>query len=138
MLDIRLFREKADYVRERLKARNGGDEARVDEVLALDEKRRVLLTEVEGLKASRNKVSKEIGALMAQKKSEEAEAKKGETRQIGDKITALDKEVSSVETTRDQLLLRIPNLPHPSVPTGKSAEDNPEIRKWGEPAQFDF
>jgi seryl-tRNA synthetase len=138
MLDIRLFREKADYVRERLKARGAGDEARVDEALALDEKRRVLLTEVESLKALRNKVSKEIGALMAQKKGEEAEGKKNETRQIGDKITALDKEVSFVEAARDECLLRIPNLPHPSVPEGKSAEDNPEIRKWGEPATFDF
>src|SRR5256885_1173671 len=138
MLDIRLIRENPGAVRERLAARRGGDENRVDEVLALDEKRRALLTEVEGLKSVRNRVSKDIGALMAQKKPQEAEAKKTETRELGDKITELDKAVAEVEIARDELLLRIPNLPHSSVPVGKSAEENPEIRKWGEAVKFDF
>ena len=138
MLDIRLLREKPDFVRERLGTRGGGDEARVDEALGFDDRRRALLAEVESLKAQRNRVSKEIGALMGQKKLAEAEAKKTETRQIGDRITELDKEVAAVEQSRDELLLRLPNLPHPTVAIGKTAEDNPLIRVWGEPAKFDF
>src|SRR5687768_6981064 len=125
MLDIRLVRENAARVREKLASRGAGDEKQVDELVSLDEKRRVLLTEVESLKAQRNKISKEIGALMGQKKVDEAEAKKAETRTIGDKITQLDKEVTEVENSRDDILLRIPNLPHDSVAVGKSAEDNP-------------
>ena len=74
-----------------------GDEKFIDEVLSLDEQRRKNLSEVEQLKAQRNKVSKEIGALMGQKKIEEAEAKKKETRDIGEKITALDKQVAEIE-----------------------------------------
>src|ERR1043165_8738443 len=115
MLDVRLIRENAAFVRERLATRNGGDEARISEVVALDEERRKLLVEVEQLKATRNKVSKEIGALMGQKKLAEAEAKKAETKQIGDKISAIDKEVAEGEAARDEIMLRLPNLPHPSV-----------------------
>jgi seryl-tRNA synthetase len=137
MLDIRLVRENAARVREKLASRGAGDEARVDELVALDEKRRTLLTEVEALKSQRNKVSKEIGALMGQKKVEEAEAKKAETRSIGDKITELDKAVAEVESARDEILLRLPNLPHDSVVVGKSAEENPEIRVWGEKKKFE-
>ena len=76
MLDIKLVREKADFVRERLASRGAGDETRIDELLKLDERRRKALAEVEALKAERNRVSKAIGALMGQKKVEEAEAKK--------------------------------------------------------------
>ena len=72
MLDVRLIRENADFVRERLASRHGGDDAKVSEVLALDDERRKLLAEVEQLKATRNRVSKEIGALMGQKKLAEA------------------------------------------------------------------
>ena len=76
MLDIKLIRERPDFVRQRLALRGAGDEARVDEVLRLDDQRRKVLNEVELLKAQRNKASKEIGALMGQKKTVEAEAKK--------------------------------------------------------------
>ncbi|MDB6034411.1 MAG: seryl-tRNA synthetase [Verrucomicrobiales bacterium] len=96
MLDIKVIREKPDYVRERLASRGAGDEAKVDEVLHFDDQRRKLLAEVEQLKSVRNRVSKEIGALMGQKKAEEAEAKKVETRTIGDQISALDKQVAEV------------------------------------------
>jgi seryl-tRNA synthetase len=138
MLDIKMVREQRDAIRQRLATRWGGDELKIDEVLALDEKRRTLLVEVENLKAQRNRVSKEIGALMGQKKLAEAEAKKTETRDIGDRIGALDKEVATVEAARDEILLRIPNVPHPSVAIGKTAEENPEIRVWGDKAKFDF
>jgi seryl-tRNA synthetase len=138
MLDIKLVRESTDKVRQRLATRGAGDEARIDELLKLDEHRRKLLAEVEGLKAQRNRVSKEIGALMGQKKTAEAEAKKAETRELGDKITALDKEAASAEAQRDEVLLRLPNLPHESVAIGKTAEDNPLVRTWGEKAAFGF
>ncbi len=132
MLDIKLIRENPDFVRQRLATRGAGDEKSIDEVLQLDEQRRKILSEVEQLKANRNKVSKEIGALMGQKKLEEAEAKKKETRDIGDKITALDKQVADIETKRDTILLRLPNLPHESVALGKTSEDNPVVRVHGE------
>jgi seryl-tRNA synthetase len=138
MLDIKLIREQADRVRQRLATRGAGDEAKIDEVLKCDEQRRKLLAEVEGLKAQRNRVSKEIGALMGQKKIAEAEEKKKETRDLGDKIAELDKLAAATESTRDELMLRLPNLPHESVAIGKTAEDNPEVRTWGTKAEFDF
>ena len=138
MLDIKLIRERPDFVRERLATRGAGDEARVDELLTLDEQRRKFLNEVELLKAQRNKASKEIGALMGQKKTQEAEAKKKETRDLGDRIAQLDKEAGEAEAARHQLLLRVPNLPHSSVPVGKTAEDNPVVRTHGEKPAFTF
>ncbi len=138
MLDVKFIREHADIVRQRLATRNAGDELKIDQVLALDEQRRTALAEVEQLKASRNRISKEIGILMGQKKPAEAEAKKTETRQIGDRITALDKLVAEVEQQRDALLLQLPNLPCEKVKIGKTAEDNPEVRVWGQKPGFSF
>jgi len=138
MLDIKLVREKPDFVRQRLASRGAGDEARVDELLRLDEHRRKLLAEVEGLKAQRNRVAKEIGALMGQKKLEEAEAKKQESRNVGERIAELDKQAAEAGAARDGLMLQLPNLPHESVPAGKSAEDNPVIRVQGEKPTFAF
>ena len=138
MLDIKLIREKTDFVRSRLASRGAGDEAKIDELLKLDEQRRKSLAEVETLKSLRNRVSKEIGALMGQKKLAEAEAKKAETKDLGEKISALEKQVAESETARDALMLQLPNLPHESVPLGKTAEDNPEIRVHGEKATFAF
>ena len=138
MLDIKLIRERPDFVRGRLATRGAGEEARIDELLQLDEQRRKLLAEVEALKAQRNRVSKEIGALMGQKKTEEAEAKKKETRELGDRIAALDKQAAEVELARDQLMLRLPNLPQETVKVGRSAEDNPVVRVHGEKATFAF
>ena len=138
MLDIKLVREKTDFVRQRLAARGAGDEARIDELLKLDEERRKILGSVETLKAQRNKVSKEIGALMGQKKVAEAEAKKTETRELGDQITALDKRAGEVDAQRDAIMLQLPNLPHESVPVGKSAEDNPVVRVHGEKPNYSF
>ena len=138
MLDIKLIREKPDFVRQRLATRGAGDEKLVDGILQTDEQRRKFLAEVEALKSRRNRASKEIGALMGQKKLAEAEAKKDETRDLGDKIAALDKQAAESETARHQLMLRLPNLPHESVPEGKTAEDNPEIRVHGEKTNFTF
>ncbi len=138
MLDIKLVRERPDFVKERLTTRGGGDERFIDEILALDEERRARLGEGERLKSQRNAASKEIGGLMAQKKAAEAEARKAEVRTIGERITVLDREVAEAEGKREELLLRIPNLPHASVAMGRTAEDNPLVRTWGQPADFGF
>ena len=138
VLDIKLIREKTEFVRQRLALRGAGDEAKIDELLKFDDQRRKALAEVETLKSQRNRVSKEIGALMGQKKIAEAEAKKAETKDLGDKITALDKQAAENEAARDVLMLQLPNLPHESVPAGKSAEDNPEIRVHGAKLNYDF
>jgi len=138
MLDVKLIRERPDYVRERLAARGAGEEARLAEVLTLDEQRRKALSEVEQLKSIRNRMSKQIGALMGQKKGAEAEAMKGEVRSIGDQISTLDTQVAEAEAALNQRLLALPNLPHDSVPVGKSAEDNPVVREWGSKPAFSF
>ena len=138
VLDIKLIREKTDFIRARLALRGAGDEKLIEQILQADERRRTILTEVESLKSQRNRVSKEIGALMGQKKLAEAEAKKIETRDLGDKIAELDKLVSKADAERDALMLRLPNLPHESVPTGKTAEDNPEVRVHGAKPEFAF
>jgi seryl-tRNA synthetase len=138
VLDIKLIREKPDWVRQRLATRGAGDETRIDELLRLDEQRRKILAELEALKAQRNKASKEIGLLMAQKKSAEAELKKKETRELGDKIAALDRQVTEAEAARDALMLQLPNLPHATTPAGKSAADNPVVRVHGQKPDLGF
>ena len=138
MLDIKLIRENSDFVRQRLTTRGAGDEAKIDELLKLDEQRRKFLAEVESLKSLRNRVSKEIGALMGQKKLAEAEAKKAETKDLGDKIAALDQQAAAAGTARDELMLRLPNLPHESVTPGKSAADNPVMRVVGHKIEYSF
>jgi seryl-tRNA synthetase len=136
VLDIKLIREQPDTVRQRLATRGAGDQNKIDEVLSLDEQRRKLLAEAESLKAQRNRVSKEIGALMGQKKTNDAEARKKEMRKIGDRIGALDRLVTEIEQQRDTVLLTLPNLPHGSVPPGQSGVDNKEIRVWGDKPVF--
>lgn len=138
MLDIKLLREKPEFVRQRLASRGGGDDSRVQQILDLDERRRKVLAEVESLKAQRNKISKEIGALMAQKKTAEAEERKKQTGDLGKQITDLDKVSAEVETERHALMLGIPNLPNESVPAGKSSEDNPVVRTHGEKPPYAF
>jgi seryl-tRNA synthetase len=138
MLDIKLIRERPDFVRQRLATRGAGDEARIEEVLKCDEQRRKLLAMVETLKARRKSVSKEIGALMGQKKFAEAEARKADIATIGDTIPELDKQAADAESARNHVMLRLPNLPHESVPVGKSAEDNSVVRVQGEKPAFAF
>jgi seryl-tRNA synthetase len=140
VLDIKLIREKPDHVRDRLATRGAGDETStlIEGILHADELRRKTLVQVEALKADRNKVSKEIGALMAQKKIAEADAKKKEAGDFGNRIAELDKLAATSETTRDSLMLQLPNLPHESVPSGASAEDNPQVRVHGTKAAFTF
>lgn len=138
VIDIKRIRENPKAVAERLNSRQGRDGHRIAELLELDERRRKLLSEVEDLKALRNKASKEIGSLMAQGKRDEAEARKAEVREQGDRITVIDAQVKEIDGLRDEVLLALPNLPHESVPVGKDEHDNPELRQWGEKPSFDF
>ena len=136
MLDIKLIRENPELVKQRLTTRGRGDEVRVAEIAALDEKRRKLATESDGLKAERNKVSKEIGA--AKSKGQDAGPAMASMKLVGDKIAALDKEIVAVEAQLQNTLLVIPNLPHESVTVGKEAADNPEVRRFGTKPAFAF
>jgi seryl-tRNA synthetase len=138
MLDIKLIRDRPEFVRQRLASRGAGDETRIDELLRLDQRRREALREVEALKAQRNRVSKEIGALMGQKRFPEADARKKETRDLGGRIAQLDQEAAAAEAALDELMLRMPNLPHESVPAGKGAADNQVVRIHSEKPLFSF
>ncbi|MGO9201593.1 MAG: serine--tRNA ligase [Limisphaerales bacterium] len=138
MLDIKLIRDRPEFVRQRLASRGAGDETRVDELLRLDQQRREALREVEALKAQRNRVSKEIGALMGQKRFPEADARKKETRDLGGRIAQLDQEAAAAEAALGELMLRMPNLPHESVPAGKGAADNQVVRIHSEKPLFSF
>ena len=136
MLDLRKIRENPDFYRERLALRKAGDEKSIAQLLILDEQRRKRLQESEALKSERNRASKEIGALKA--RGEDVAEKSAETKKIGEQITRLDQELAGIETEQTDLLLRIPNIVHESVPVGSSAADNRIERVVGEPAQFDF
>jgi len=138
VLDIRQFRDTPDLVRERLATRGEEFAAKVDVVVGLDAERREAITVVEELKARRNAASKEIGMLMGQKKTAEADAKKAEVRDIGNQISELDNQTSQVDAKLRDTLLRLPNLPHADVPVGATEEDNREIRQWGEKPKHDF
>jgi seryl-tRNA synthetase len=130
MLDIRLIREKPDFVRERLATRGGDDEAKINELLQVDAERRKSETALQQLNADRNRLSKEIGAKKSRgEPSEELEA---EVRQIGERIVDLDRRATSFDDAQKNLLLEIPNLPHESVPLGKDPSANRTVRSWGE------
>jgi seryl-tRNA synthetase len=134
MLDIRLFREQPDMVREGLR-KLGEDPAIVDLIVNADEERRRLLTEVERLKAERNAVSKEIGKM---RDKAEREARIAEMRAVGDRIAELDRAEATVANELDRLMLVVPNLPDPQVPLGADDSENVEIRVEGEEPQYDF
>src|SRR4051812_41611102 len=130
MLDIRTIREQPELVRKRLATRGGGDESKVDTVIAIDAERRKAETELQRLQAERNRLSKEIGGKRARKES--SEELETEVRQIGQTISDLTARAAEAEEQQRNLLLEIPNLPNESVPVGKEAADNPVLRSWGE------
>jgi len=134
MLDINLIREHPDLLRAALKNRQM-DDSSVDEILRLDEKRRILLTEVEKLKAERNAVSKEIGKM---KEAGEREKKIAAMREVGDRISALDKEVADVEAELTSFVAALPNIPDERTPIGASEEENVVLRTVGQLPEFDF
>jgi seryl-tRNA synthetase len=134
VLDLRLIRERPDEVQRAL-ADKGGAEL-IPEILALDTERRRLARQADDLKADRNTASEAIG--LARRRGEDASAEQARVREVGDRIKALDAELKRVEAAVAALLEQVPNVPHASVPPGKSDEDNVEVRRWGTPRAFDF
>lgn len=135
MLDLAYVRENFDAVREKLSTRNF-DPALLEDFTKLDVQRRALIRERDELNAASNRISKEVGALMREGKKDEAEGKKAESRALGDKIKAADAQVSELENGFRDILTRVPNLPHESVPVGKDEAANAETRRWGTPRDF--
>jgi len=139
MIDIKFLRENPDAVRENIKKKFQDDKLPlVDEVIELDKRNREIKTEVEALRANRNKASKQIGALMAQGKREEAEEVKRAVAADGGKIDALSAEEKEVSEKLTAIMMRIPNIIDPSVPIGRSDEENVEVERFGEPLVPDF
>ena len=130
MLDIRLIRERADFVRERLATRGGGDERKIDNVLRIDGERRKAETELQRLQSERNRLSKEIGAKRSRKES--SDELESQVRKIGEEIVDLTQRANAAEEEQKKMLLEIPNLPHADAPFGKDASANKIVRNWGE------
>ena len=139
MLDIRLIRENPELVKENIRKKfQDGKLELVDKVLELDQRNRAIKTEVEQLRAKRNAASKQIGALMGQKKHEEAEAVKKEVAQDGDRIAELTAEQAKVDEEILKAMMVIPNIIDASVPIGKDDSENVEVQRFGEPKVPDF
>jgi len=130
MLDIRLIREKADFVRERLATRGGGDEAKINEVLRVDAERRKTETELQRSQSERNRLSEEIGRKKS--RGEATDELEAQVRKIGQQIADLTQRASALDEAQRNLLLETPNLPHESVPIGKGPSANRVVRSWGE------
>lgn len=134
MLDIKLLRSNFEEVEKALSTRN--EEFDLSQFKELDEKRRNLLGEVEVLKSEQNKVSKQVPIM--KKEGKDVAPVFEEMKKLSEKIKELDAQVREVDAQLDAWMLTIPNIPHESVPAGKTDEDNVEIRKFGEPTQFGF
>ena len=139
MIDIKFLRENPDAVKENIKKKFQDDKLPlVDQVIELDTKRRAVQAEGDDLKANRNKLSKQIGALMAQGKKEEAEEVKAQVAADGEKLAQLDNEQKELEEQILKIMMTIPNIIDPSVPIGKNDTENVEVTKYGDPVVPDF
>lgn len=139
MLDIKFVRENPEIVKQNI--RNKFQDSKlelVDQVLALDQENRDIKKEVEALRANRNKISKQIGALMSQGKKEEAEEIKKQVTENAARTAELDKREKEVEEKLTQIMMVIPNIIDPSVPIGKDDSENVEVERFGEPVVPDF
>ena len=139
MLDIKFVRENPDVVKENIRKKFQDQKIpMVDEVIALDQENRNIKQEVESLRANKNKISKQIGALMAQGKKEEAEEVKKEVAASGARIDELSAREKEVEEKIKTIMMTIPNIIDPSVPVGKDDSENVEIERFGEPVVPEF
>jgi seryl-tRNA synthetase len=129
MLDIRLIREQPDFVKSRVATRGGDEAAKIDAVLRVDAERRKAETALQQHNADRKRLSKEIGGKRA--KGEATDEIEGRVREIGEEIARLNEQTSAADDQQKELLLGIPNLPHPNAPLGTEAKDNPVLRTWG-------
>ena len=135
MLDIKMIRQNVAMVKEKLATRNV-DEAKINEFVALDEKRRAELVKVEELKKLRNDVSGEIAQLKRNK--ENADDKIAQMKKVGEEIKALDEQIATIDEELTAIATTLPNLPHESTPIGKDEDDNVEVRRHGTVREFDF
>ncbi|MBR5129927.1 MAG: serine--tRNA ligase [Alphaproteobacteria bacterium] len=139
MLDIKLVRENPELVKANIKKKFQDNKLNlVDEVIDLDKKNRAAITEVEGLRAQRTKISKQIGALMGQGKKEEAEVAKAESTAIGNKIVELEQVQEALQAQIRERMMIIPNIIDDSVPVGKDDSENVELERFGEPKVPEF
>ena len=139
MLDIRFIRENPDVVKENIKKKFQDSKlSLVDEVIELDKESRQTQQEADDLRASRNKISKEIGGLMKDGKKEEAEAKKAEVAAGAKRLAELEEKETELQEKITKIMMLIPNIIDPSVPIGKDDTENVEITKYGEPVVPDF
>ena len=139
MLDIKFLRNNPDIVKQNIKNKFQDEKLPlVDEVIGLDQRNREIKQEVEALRAEKNKASKQIGAMMAQKKFEEAEALKKKVAESAGRIDELSQEEKDVEEKIRQIMMTIPNIIDPSVPIGKDDSENVELERFGEPVVPDF
>ncbi len=136
MLDIKRIKQDTAHVKERLCARGTDFTGDIDKLIALDERRREVLGEVESAKARQNEVSKMIPKMKAS--GEDTTAIMAEMKALSEKVKADEASLGEVDGEMLEILYSIPNIPDDSVPTGSDAEDNKEVRKWGEPRKFDF
>lgn len=134
MLDIKFVRENLDKVKQMLENRHNS--LSLDGFTELEQSRRDILAQVEALKAKRNTVSKQIGAM--KKAGENADTAVAEMQAVGEEIAKLDGELKDIEARLKDIMLSIPNMPKEDVPLGVDDSDNPEHHKWGEPTSFDF
>ena len=139
MLDIKFVRNNPEVVKQNIKNKFQDEKLPlVDEVLELDVKNREIKQEVEALRAEKNKASKQIGAMMAQGKREEAEEMKKKVAESADRMEALSVEEKEVEEKIKKIMMTIPNIIDPSVPIGKDDSENVEVERYGEPVVPDF
>lgn len=139
MLDIKFVRENPELVKENIKKKFQDSKLLlVDEVIALDAEYRAAITEGDGLRAQRNKLSKSIGALMAQGKKDEAEAVKKQVTEQADRLKELEMREAELQEKVRQRMLVIPNMLDPSVPIGRDDSENVEVQRFGEPVVPDF
>ena len=136
MLDLSFVRDHLPLVEEKLRLRGMSPEEVLKDFRAIDSDRRQAITEAETLKAKRNRASEEIGQL--KKSGQDATALMAEMKDLRDKVQELEKKASDSENRLRDLLAGIPNIPHESVPVGKSSADNVEVRRWGTAPKFDF
>jgi len=134
MLDIRFIRENTEAVKAAMINRNA--DVDVEAVLERDARRRALISEVDTLKAERNRISKSIGQMI--KEGNDPEEIKAQVREMGDRISTFDEEQREVEAKQREALLYIPNMPSETTPVGKDENDNPVIRSWGEKVELNF
>ena len=137
MLDLKRIRQNPEEIKAALTNRGEDfDVATIDEIVALDEERRKILVEVETLKSKRNSVSAEIPKK--KKAGEDVAPIMAEMKEIGETIKGFDAKLAEINEKIQYLMLRVPNIPNPSVPEGETDEDNVEIKVWGEPTKFNF